>query len=285
MKRLPVPGLIILCLLLLLGGCSSVQLMYSQLDWLIPWYLKDYVSLTDEQNAFLEKRLRTQLRWHRNTQLPIYARWLRQIRLDAQNGLTREELNYHSERFEEHWNKLLRQITPDVSVLFTMVSNEQVAELFTNIEQRNQEYTKDYIELSDGELRRKRAERVREHLERWLDELTAKQIKAVTEWSQRFELNSAETLSYRRQWQARLRRLLATRHDADRFEIALRDHLLNPNRSQSMFLQQRRARNREVFLELLLRIDTLMTVQQRTYLTTKIDELANDFEALAEAID
>ena len=259
--------------------------MYSQLSWLIPWYLKDYVSFTDDQSAFLEQRLRTQLRWHRNTQLPVYVKWLRQMRLDVHDGLTRDELNYHSERFEDYWKKLLRQILPDAGMLLSMISDEQIAQLFANIEEKNQEYAEDYIKLSDTELRTKRAERVREHLERWLDELSPQQIAAVTDWSQRFEPNSAETLSYRRQWQAQLRRIMAERHDTNRFQSALGEHLLNPKKSQSVFLQQRRTRNRETFFDLLLRIDALMTVRQRNYLMAKIDDLANDFEALAGTAD
>lgn len=279
------PILVPILILLLLSGCSSTRLMYGQLDWLIPWYLKDYVSFTDDQNTLLEQRLRTQLRWHRNTQLPFYAKWLRQIRLDAQDGLSRDELKHHSERFEDFWEKLLRQIIPDASVLLSMISDEQIAELFAKIEEKNQEYIEDYINLPHAELRKKRAERVREHLERWLDKLTPEQIAAVTEWSQRFEPNSAETLSYRRQWQAKLRGLLAKRHDEDSFGVALREHLLDPKKSQSVFLQQRRARNREKFIDLLLTIDALMPVQQRKYLTTRLDDLANDFEALAGAAD
>jgi len=41
---------------LLLAGCG-VRFFYTQLDWLIPWHLRDYVSLDAGQRSALDRRL------------------------------------------------------------------------------------------------------------------------------------------------------------------------------------------------------------------------------------
>lgn len=46
--------------ILVLSGCG-VRFFYSQLDWLVPWYLRDYVTLDDSQRALLDRRLTLRL--------------------------------------------------------------------------------------------------------------------------------------------------------------------------------------------------------------------------------
>ena len=50
-KRLLIPVLFIILI-----GCGT-RLVYFHLDWLIPWYIGDYISLDSEQKNMLEKRL------------------------------------------------------------------------------------------------------------------------------------------------------------------------------------------------------------------------------------
>ena len=38
--------------LLLLGGCSSTTFIYNRLDFILPWYLDDYVELNRAQDEF-----------------------------------------------------------------------------------------------------------------------------------------------------------------------------------------------------------------------------------------
>ena len=46
----------ILLLAIVLAGCGP-WLVYPHLDWLIPWYVSDYISLDSDQKNMLEKRL------------------------------------------------------------------------------------------------------------------------------------------------------------------------------------------------------------------------------------
>ena len=69
-------------LLAALAGCGP-RLIYPHLEWLIPWYISDFISLDDRQKNMLEERLLKQLAWHCRTQLTIYAEALRSIGADC----------------------------------------------------------------------------------------------------------------------------------------------------------------------------------------------------------
>ena len=76
LKSLLVP----LCLGLLLVGCSRLELLYRNLDWLLPWRLDHYLDLDRQQQAWLKPRLQTHLGWHCSVELPRYFDWLQRTR-------------------------------------------------------------------------------------------------------------------------------------------------------------------------------------------------------------
>jgi hypothetical protein len=81
-------------LLLLVTGCGP-RLIYPHLDWLIPSYVDDYISLNREQSGLLEKRLLEGLDWHCRTQLPVYAQSLRELAKDLEDP--RQPVRYLAE--------------------------------------------------------------------------------------------------------------------------------------------------------------------------------------------
>jgi hypothetical protein len=274
-------SIFIIGLLLALSACG-IRFTYNRLDWIIPWYLDDYIELSDEQNSLFERQLATHLRWHRNTQLPEYSQQLRQVSAELQDGLTLAELDAMTERFRTIWQTLVTQLTPDIANLLATASDAQIRELFDNIELRNEKYRRKYVDLPEDELREKRAERVSERIEDWLGQITPAQQKAVNEWSRRFEATADLTLEYRKEWQARARTLLQRRREPDYFRTALQELLLHPEQSQSAPLQQAREHNLALFLDLILQIDKLMSSGQRRYLSNKIMTMAKDFEQLTQ---
>ncbi|NJN45542.1 MAG: hypothetical protein HC808_02550 [Candidatus Competibacteraceae bacterium] len=204
--------LLLLCLLLL-SGCG-LKFYYSRLDWLIHWHVESYMSLSDEQQQLLEQSLSNHLRWHRTTQLPTYAYWLQTLSLDWQNGLDMAELNAHQALLEGYWQALVQQVTPDTAQLLSLTSDNQIADLFKNLEEKNREYYDEYAVLPPQELRRKYAKFAIKQFKRWLNQLTPEQQQLISLWSEEMELIADDRLQYRRQWQASLEELLKTRRNS-----------------------------------------------------------------------
>jgi hypothetical protein len=264
------------------NGCT-VKFYYNQLDWLIPWRLESYMSLNDDQRRLLEQSLSQQLRWHRDTQLPAYANWLRQLGDDLQDGLEPGELDRHEAVLEGYWQLLLNQFAPDLGRLLALATDAQVADLFANLEENNREYRQEYVALPAAELRRKYAEFATEELKRWLAEVTPEQEQLIARWLEKMEVITPERLQYRQQWQQRLRELLAKRRDRDSFMAAFQQFFQSPERDRPAEYQRKFDHNQAVFKAFALALDERLTAEQRRFLLRRLDALASDFKQLAQA--
>jgi hypothetical protein len=103
--------------LILLSACGP-RLYYPSLDWLIPWYVDDYISLEPDQSSRLRTQLARQLEWHCRTQLPEYAEFLLDLRREVDHSgrpVTVERLDTYKMRLIRYWDVLMHQISPDVA--------------------------------------------------------------------------------------------------------------------------------------------------------------------------
>ena len=152
---------ILICLLLVVG-CGP-GFVYPHLDWLVPWHVDDYISLNSDQSSMLKSRLMQQLDWHCRTQLAVYAESLRDLTADFENSnppVTYAVLQSHYDRLMEHWKDLMRQIAPDVSDILLTATDEQIRELFSNLEKQNRELKIKYLDPAPDELLESRQKRM-----------------------------------------------------------------------------------------------------------------------------
>jgi hypothetical protein len=145
---------VFLIILLLLGvvGCG-LRMTYPNLDWLIPWYVADYISLNQEQRSLLEKRLMPALDWHCHTQLPVYAHMLKALANDLDDPgrlLSVERLHAYAEQLNRRWRDIKIQIGPEMAEILASASDKQIAELFENVEQRNNAFKAQYVDIPAG---------------------------------------------------------------------------------------------------------------------------------------
>lgn len=274
--------LLLSTLLLFLYACG-MRFTYNNLDTIIPWYLDDYVELSDQQQALFEKQLAQQLNWHRGTQLPVYAQALRQIDQQLVKNFQRDRLYQHRDQLKQYWQVLVQQIIPDLTVLLAQSSDEQVQEFFTVLEERNLKFKERSVDVTEREWREKRADRMRKNLKRWLGEVSTQQQRIIDDWSERLQRTSTLTLQYRQQWQQNLRQLLNNRQNIKNFSAELENLLINPEQNQSPELRQAYDYNTELFFDLLTELNKDLSSAQRLFLSNKILSLAEDFETLARA--
>ena len=106
---------------LLLAGCT-VRLLYSWLDWIIPWKLDDYFQLTPVQRTLLDSELRGLLRWHRQAELPGYVITLRALSYDLARPLSERQAEYYFTRFEQ-------SVITSYSIHYTKLYDGQLRQL------------------------------------------------------------------------------------------------------------------------------------------------------------
>ena len=278
MKR---KGLIVL-IVILLFGCGP-RFYYNQLDWLVPFYLSDYISLNSDQKSILKDRLRKQIDWHCRTQLAKYSATLRALSDDISNvdhPIDTVQANDYYLEFKGYWTSLIRQVAPDIAEILRSATDAQIQELFDNLDKRGEEIRAEYIDISPEELVKHREEHMIKALRRWLSTPTPEQEQAVAAWSKKLKPLGSEWVRYRDKIQEEVMLLLRQRKDLPDFEKRMTEVLVHPERLRSIEFQEKTDFNTDLTIKLAVEINHLMTPKQRTHLLKRINSFADDFEQI-----
>lgn len=276
-------GFLLTALCLLLAGCST-KLVYSNLDWLIPMYVDDYVTLDDDQDDILKTRLPPQLKWHCRVQLPRYVDLLEDVRRDFESParpLTSDRLREYISRVEEFWLELRIQLGPDVADILASATDGQIDELYDAIDKQHRKRERKYRGIPEDDALRLREKRMTKRLEYWLSELTGEQQQAVAEWSRRIDPIAEDWLDDRKRVQADFRRLLEQRNTSDRFKPDFANLLLTFDRTRAPEYQAKLEANASRTLALIVRLNRMLTPEQRAHLLDRIETLSRSLEQLA----
>lgn len=231
---------VILCVSLAMAGCGP-RLLYPHLDLLIPWYLDDYFSLNSRQSSYVKESIRQQLQWHCSTQLKSYARWLRELHRDLQNP--NDPITY--QRAENYWKEikqfgkvLMHQVSPDIIDFLLTVSDDQVEELFTNLEKQNLKMDQKYVNVSAETADENRQKRMIKRMNRWIGTPSQAQKQAVAAWSGRLRPTAADWIAHRRKIHGIYRQLFQQRQDETYFRRTAYELLVYPENFRSPVYQK-----------------------------------------------
>ena len=287
--KVPIPGrprsmlqvLLLLAAALLLGACST-RFAYSQLDWLVPWYLRDYVSFNAGQRDLLDQRLSQRLDWHCRAHLPQYVDLLREARDTlAADQVAVADLEPFVQRGEAWWDELRGALVADAAVLLAGLAHEQVVELATAFERQDREAREQYLSGSAEERAEAQITRMEKRLRNWFGRLTAEQQRQVAAWSVALHPSTEQWLDGRRQWQQRVLEALAVRDQAAQFAPRVAALAAPFNADAPAGYQAQLAHNRQLTLSLLADVFNAATPAQRERVRGELDELATQFDALA----
>jgi len=208
-----------------LSGCGSIiGVAYRQLDWLTVDSIEEHIPLTDKQRSMLRLEFSAMLRWHCESQIPRYAEWLASVRRDLrQPELPPERIAQWTDAIVNFWAAVASRAAVSLTPVARTLTSEQLSGLEDSLRADREKFEDREGSENPEKERIKNSERMTEHLDYWVGELTDEQHAAIDEWSTRLVPIK----------QARKEENLA-RHAA-LVEI-LRDHLEDPS------LQERLAR-------------------------------------------
>jgi hypothetical protein len=175
----------------------------------------------------------------------------------------------------------MQRIGPDIADILMSASDDQVSELFANLEKYNQKLKSEYIEQLPQILDRNRQQRMIKRLKYWLGAVTAEQKKAVADWSSQLEPISADWLQNRERLQAEFQRLLKGRTLDPDFKVILVGLLVDAENFRSATYQHKIETNTNITFNFLQRIDGQLEPSQRSHLLKQIESLAHDFDQLS----
>lgn len=266
-------------LILLVSGCG-VKFWYNQLDWLVPWYLDDYIELNDKQQQQLQQLLNTKVKWHRGKQLPLYVTWLEQLRSDLKSGAIQQTYDAHSQQLTEFYQALLEELAGDVAEIMIELDPNQVQELLANLQRNDREWAQRNDERNNDQRIEYRQQRIEDNLSDWIGKLSKSQKRLIAEWASQHKPTSVERLAYRKRWREALEAQLSQQYSPQKL-ADLEQVFINYRSYQGAPLVQLTEHNKQLTKRYLLTIYASLSERQQKRLLNKIADYHEDFSDLA----
>jgi len=269
----------LLLALLVLAACSRIELVYRNLDWLIPWRLDNYLSLDSGQSAWLDARLDEHLRWHCSSELPRYLDWLERHRALLAGTPDAGQLEAPVAEVRALLQPTLSRVAPDAAKLLAGLSAAQVAELGQRLAAERAKLNEQQLTGSLEQRLQRRATRAQRRLEDWIGPLHAQQRAYLRLWAARHEANVQPWLANRERWQAQLLDDLRL-PQRENLTARLEPLLANPERYWDDDYRRAVGRAQRVLAELFSELWASATPAQRAHLQGRLDAVRTDLDRL-----
>ena len=270
MSRLKKIYFLFLALLYFIAGCNTGKMLYDFGDEVASWKLDNYFDLTNQQEEWIEERMKLHLDWHRKEELPRYRDFLIEVQSRAGDGLTMIELDEGYARLDQKRIRILERLIPDTASFLAGVSLEQINTLEKKMIEENQDMKEDLE--SPEKLYRERKEKFWEQMEDWFGDFSKDQQYQInqlrTEWYPSSADPLAVRLERRRKSQLQFLEQLRSSQDKAEFENWLRRSVINWAGETDSAKQARILRNKKRILQ----VDKLLTPEQRMHAVRELDE-------------
>ncbi len=164
---------------LLIAACSTIKLGYNNADTLLLYSLDRYVTLTDEQEQMVRRRVASLMDWHRATQLKDYAAFIQSARgrLDG-NVVTPAEVLAFNEALNARMAALGERAAPDAAALALTLTPPQIDQVERKLVDDNIKARKQSAQEVQQALDA-RAKKYAERAEYWLGKVNDQQVQLV----------------------------------------------------------------------------------------------------------
>jgi hypothetical protein len=270
---------LVILALVLLGACSSTTFLYNRLDFILPWYLDDYVDLDSDQRQYVDRLLDPFLDWHRQEELPAYVAVLDQIEGTLGQPVTELEIAAIAGAFEAAWLRLEGRSLDWLLAIGASLTDEQVEEFLQNLDERQQEYEKKYLSRSDEEYREDTYDRLIDRAQDYLGRLDSEQKARLRATSDAMIRSDRPWLEERARWNARLAVLLQREPG---WEQRVRDAVARRNETLSESYGEAFSHNLTLIQEAIADLLNSRSERQERRLRGEIADLREDLQALIE---
>ncbi len=270
----------ILAGVLVLTSCSSTTFLYNRLDFLLPWYLGKYVSLQREQKQELDRLLRPYLAWHRSEELPEYLLVVQEVETSLDGDLSAQQIGNIAAQFEEAWFRLEAKTVDWMLVLGAMLSDKQISRFLDKLQEKQEEYEKEYLSRSDDEYFEEAYKDLRDSTQDYIGRLSKNQISLLQAAAGRLDRSDDIWLQERAIWIERLGAILTNR--AEGWQQQVLDALTERDETVSEQYTQAIERNSQEIFSVLAQVLNERSEKQDQRLRRKLKNLRDDIQTLID---
>ena len=267
-----------LLLTLLAAGCT-MSFTYNHLDWLIPWYVDDYVDLSRQQRQLLQGQLGPVLQWHREEELKRYLELLDRIEADLAGEVTAvqvrswaDEIIAAAERVEENMVSVALQFG-------ATLSDEQLAEFMESVWEEHREYEEEFLGRTDEEYIEENKDNLEEFLERFTGRLNDEQDAVLLRAAESLQRFDGVWLEDHEQWLNTLGPLLQRKPG---WEDAVREAYANRTLRRSQQYEELLEYNMNVVSQAIADVLNRLNDKQRKHLDDEIEDFRSLVQRLLE---
>jgi hypothetical protein len=271
------------CILMLAAGCSMVRVGYGQVDTLAGWMAHDYFDLEPVQRDDFSRRFEKLHVWHRRDQLPEYAQFLAETKIRAQRGISATDILWLIDGMKSRYAVIAVRAAPDAADLLAGLSDTQIDHLRREIGRMNEKFLKENRTLESVSVRRQRQQRTAlAQIRDWVGPLSTSQESRIITMLQQVPLSDALRHEDRQRRQREFLTLLETRSTERKlFNQRVRDWLLNWERNRPPELARSFEESWIKRAEFYAAVDKMLTPEQRSHLTHRLQDYIDDFRYLA----
>ena len=269
-------------LLLSLSACMGVKFTYNNLDWLVPWYVEDYIALTDAQEDQFEQEFESLWAWHRQTELPKYVDSLKRIEQDiVDDTINLEKIIGYQNEARDHYLVTAQRVVSKGIDLMSSLSDEQLSEIKEIISDEMEEYEESVLETSKEQRIKRRIRNTEKSFRGWIGKLTKRQKKLIEQWGSDMESLSEYRFNYTVASRKAFFEAMEKRADKEYLKERLLFLIVERDQLHSEEHLEARDSNRAKTRQLLLAMKDTLTKKQRKRLVRKIKNYREPLEELA----
>lgn len=272
----------LLLVLVLTSGCT--KFLYDRIDWFVVWKVQDYVSLNDPQKAALQADVQARLDGMRTADLPAMAALIEQVVSDIEaERVSPELLDVRYYEFMAVYDSFMLGIVPLAQRFLGGLDDEQLDELFANLDEVNEEMYEDYSGSTPEEREKNRNKSAIKGIQNYTGRLNEAQRDIVRNGLTRMDDASEEWIANQRKWQAAFRKLVESRPDDVIYAAQLTQLMVYPRHLHSAEYRAVVDRNRAIANEFMAELLNTLSDRQRERVARKLRGFADILNGLVVA--
>jgi hypothetical protein len=169
-----------------------------------------------------------------------------------------------------------------MAALLPRLNDKQLKELFENIDDKNEEFYDDYVDLDAEQLIEQYKESLYDYYQNWLGDLTEQQQQYLEKAAYKFHSSAALRLQQRKLWQYSIGEILASSVDPETKAERLRTFFRKFNDEPNAALAAADEVNKRVIAWLTVKLVHASNAGQKEYFIDRTDDYIHIFTELAE---
>jgi len=277
----------VVCVILLVQGCTNSPLivspLYNRLDDRMRDAFNELADFNQEQSASFEATLGTFHVWHRQSELPQYAKFLESVAQSVASANTdKQDIQQWFDEAEQR-SVLIRRCHPiNFSIeLMKSLSDEQVVSIENEFARELQEDRERYEEITPEDRVKRRLRNITKWANRIDMEITATQRAMLLSTFKRQISLRKEYFALSEQWNDKFVALLRDRDKPD-FESSMQVHLDNLWQQLESAHPEQWQTNRNLWKQTSLRFAQSMTDEQRVTLSRWMSKMGSTLLTISE---